>query len=214
MRRSLTVLLVLGLVAGSLAMPAEAAKKKKKKKKPVVAVAPVCPGFVPGEAGAGKPTIKLTDAATEAAPVVQKVTLAESAADLTQGFTAAGTDAFNIQVDSAATTVGVYALIEFEPRNDIDLNLLHPDGSYAARSRSWNTIQESTDQGPFPISSQGYGGEGTDHSEKLVGIGTNDCGGWTLTVENYLGMGGEYEVKLWVGEMKNAPQAPGEDPAE
>jgi hypothetical protein len=210
MRKTLTILITIGLLVGSLTMPATA-KKKKKHKKPAAPVA--CAPFSPGEAGAGKPTVVLTDAATEAAPVVQKVTLAESAADLTQGLTDAGADAFNIQVDSALPSTGLYALIEFEPRNDIDLGLLHPDGSYAAQSHSWNTIQESTDQGPVPVSSQGNGGEGTDHSEKLVGITTGDCGGWTLQVQNYLGLGGEYDVKLWLGESKNAPLAPGEEPA-
>jgi hypothetical protein len=209
MRKAITILITIGLLVGALTMPADA--KKKKKKKPAAPAA--CATFTPGEAGAGKPTVTLTDAATEAAPVVQKVTLAESAADLTQGLTEAGSDAFNIQVDSAAASAGVYALIEFQPRNDIDLAMLHPDGSYAAQSHSWNTIQESTDQGPFPVSSQGYGGEGTDHSEKLVGIATADCGGWTIKADNFLGMGGDFDVKLWLGEIKNSPQAPGEDPA-
>ena len=208
MRKTLSVLLTLGLVAGALAMPAEAAKKKKKKKAAPAACAPFSPG---AEAGAGKPTVVVTDAATEAAPLAQKVTVHESAGDLTFGLTEASADAFNIQVDSAAPDAGLYALIEFEPRTDIDLNLLHSDGSYAARSRRWNTISETTDQGPFPVSSAGHGGEGTDHSEKLVGIRTSDCGGWTLQVENWLGFGGEYEVKLWLGEIKNEPLAPGEE---
>ncbi len=206
--RTVAVVSMSALVLGAfVAAPADAKKKKKKKK------AAACAAFQPGEAGAGKPTVVLKDTATEAAPVAQKVTVAESIADLDQTgrVSHAGVDAFNIQVDSAAKEAGLYALVEFQPRNDIDLNLLHTDGSYAARSRSFNTIQETTDQGPYHISTQGHGGEGTDHSEKLVGIRTSDCGGWTLEVQNWLGMGGELEIKLWLGEIKNDPLAPGEE---
>ncbi len=182
-------------------------KKAPKPGKPAAACSP----FAPGEAGADKPIVVVSDTATEEKPVEQTVTLDASIADLTFGLTDAGRDAFNIQVDSAAKDAGLYAYIEFPARNDLDLNLLHPDGSYGARSRSWNTIQETTDQGPVTVSTQGHGGEGTDHSEKLVGIRTADCGGWTLSVENWLGFGGEFSVKLWLGEAKTDPQAPGEE---
>ena len=188
-------------------------KKTPKPGKPSAACAP----FTPGEAGAGKPTVVLTDAATEAAPLEQKVTLEQSVADadlVGTGQIPASYDAFNIQVDSKAADAGLYALIEFPARNDLDLNLLHTDGSYAARSRAFNPIIELNDVpiGPlFPsgLSTSGHGGESTAGSEKLVGIKTGDCGGWTLEVGNYLGQGGDFNVKLWVGESKIDPQAPG-----
>ncbi|HET7483703.1 MAG TPA: hypothetical protein VFK89_12680 [Actinomycetota bacterium] len=202
--RTTAVLALAGLTVGVLvAAPAEA--KKKKHKKPAV-----CAPYTPGEAGTGKPTVTVTDAATEAAPLEQKVTLEQSAADVVV-VTDPSTDAFNVQVDSAAKEAGLYALLEFSPRNDYDLDLAYPDGSYAARSHSFNTVQELTDQGPQPVSSQGHGGEGTDHSEKIVGIRTNDCGGYTIQVTNWLGQGGELSVKLWLGDIVNDPQAPGEE---
>ena len=170
-----------------------------------------CAPFTPGEAGKDKPLVTLTDAATEAAPVEQKVTMQASVGDLDQtgGMVDDGSlDHFNIQVDSAAAEAGVYALIEFPARNDVDLNMLHPDGSYAARSRAWNTFIELNDSA-VGISVTGHGGESTATSEKLVGIRTSDCGGWTIETGNWLGQGGEMTVKLWLGEIKNDPQAAG-----
>ncbi|MFN2388038.1 MAG: hypothetical protein ABR575_00305 [Actinomycetota bacterium] len=197
------------------------AKKKKKckkgsKKKGCKKPPPVkeCAAFTPGEAGADAPLVPVTDAATEEAPATATVTLEPSTADAQVGDPSY---AFvNLQVDSAAPDAGLYALIEFPARHDYDLDLLHPDGSYAARSHAWNTMIEANDQpvpafGPLP--STGHGGESTASSEKLVGIRTADCGGWTLRVGNWFGTGGDREIKLWLGEVVNEPQAPGEEPA-
>ena len=176
-----------------------------------------CPAMTPAEAGKDKPTITLTDAATEAAPLEQKVTLGQSVADLTLGRTAAAHDAFNFQVDSEAAERGVYVLITFPARNDYDLNMMYPDGSYAARSHAWNTIIELNDVSiPVwggPLSSTGHGGESTASSEKLVGIKVADCSGWTLDVANYLGQGGEATVQLWLGEATTDPQEQGAEPS-
>lgn len=177
--------------------------KKKGHKKPPVG----CAAFTPGEAGKDQPTVTLTDAATEEAPVEQTVTLEQSTADLQVGDPSS--TYFNIQVDSAAADAGLYAHIEFPTRRDYDLNLLHPDGSYAARSRGFNTVDPAHD-GTL-LSAEGHGGDSTDHSETLVGIKTADCGGWTLQVQNWLGEGGDFAVQLWLGEAQNDPQAEGEE---
>lgn len=208
--RTLSVLVTGALVASLFVLPIgdAAAKKKKKKPKPKP---PACATFVPGEAGAEKPLVKVTDAATEAAPIEQKVTLAESIADIDQGLiTPPGVDAFNVQVDSANPDAGLYVLFEFDARHDYDLNLLHTDGSYAARSRRWNTISEATDQ-PGSPSASGHGSNGTESTEMLDGIRTADCGGWTVQAENWLGFGGEFSIKVWLGEAKHDPLAPGEE---
>ncbi|MEA2453000.1 MAG: hypothetical protein QOG04_1710 [Actinomycetota bacterium] len=211
MSKRFTILVTGAVVASLIALPvgnADAKKKKRPRPKPPAA----CATFIPGEAGAGKPTVIVTDAATEAAPVEQKVTLAESVGDLDQtGMIDTGSaDFFNVQVDTASADTGLYVLFEFDTRRDYDLNLLHVDGSYAARSRRWNTMSETTDQTGSP-STTGYGGAGTDASEKLDGIRTTDCGGWTVGAENWLGEGGEFTIKMWLGEAKIDPQAPGEE---
>ena len=208
-KRTLSVLLTGSLLVGLIILPAtDAAAKKKKKPKP-----PVCATFVPGEAGVDKPLVTVTDTATAEAPVEQTVTLDMSVGDLDQtGQIDHGSkDYFNIQVDSAAVDAGLYVLFEFPTRRDYDMNLLHTDGSYAARSRRWNTFSETTDALPFNVSTSGHGGAGTDATELLDGIRTADCGGWTVSAENWLGEGGDFTIKLWLGESKYDPLAPGEE---
>jgi hypothetical protein len=164
-----------------------------------------CKRFAPGEAGAEAPMVKLTDKATEKKPREQAVALDMSVADIAGDPSSAYV---NIQVDSKAKSAGLYALFEFPERRDYDMNLLHTDGSYAARSRSFNPVLGTPGE---QLSEPGHGGEGTTTSEKLVGIKTRDCGGWTLEVQNWLGEGGDFALKLWLGKAKNAPQAPGEE---
>lgn len=196
--RTVAVVGMSALVLGAfVAAPADAKKKKKKK-------AAACAAFQPGEAGTDKPLVKVTDAATEEKPVVQTVTLEPS---LSEGLVdEASHDYFNVQVDSKAKDAGLYVLFEFPMRRDYDLELLHTDGSYAARSHDFN-LMYSPD--PRTYHNEGHGGEATDHSEKLVGIRTSDCGGWTVETVNWLGEGGEFEVKVWLGDVVHDPQEPG-----
>ena len=202
--RTTAVLALAGLVVGMLAAaPAEA---KKKKKKPAV-----CKAFTPGEAGTDQPTVVLTDAATEEAPAEQAVTIDPSAADadvVGSGAIPAPSTEFNVQVDSAAKEAGLYVNFEFDSRRDYDINLLNSDGSYAARSHGFQPVLGTPGEEQLG-NETGVGGESTDHSEKLVGIRTNDCGGWTVQLQNWLGEGGDFTVQLWLGDIKTDPQAPG-----
>ena len=200
--RTVAVVGMSALVLGAFAAaPADA----KKKKKPAV-----CKAYQPGEKGTDKPTLVVTDAATEEAPAVQKVTLAESAADFVPSpVMEPGLDAFNVQVDSAAKEAGLYVLFEFPSRRDYDVDLYHDDGSYAARSHDFNLIYNPVD--PTLHSNEGHAGESSDSYEKIVGVRTNDCGGYTVEAVNWLGEGGEFEIKLWLGEIKNDPLTPGEE---
>jgi hypothetical protein len=200
--RTLAVLASAGMIVGAFAaVPAEA---KKKKKKPAA-----CSTFKPGAKGEGKPTLKVTDAATEQAPTIQTVTLPESIADadlVGTGVLTAGADAFNIQVDSAAKEAGLYILFEFPERRDYDLEMYHVDGSYAARSHDFNPVHN--DQVPI-WDNGGHAGESSPSSEKIVGVRTSDCGGFSVEAVNWLGEGGDFEIKVWLGEIKNDPLAPG-----
>lgn len=200
--RTTAVVALAALALGAFAAaPAEA-----KKKKPAA-----CKPYAPGEVGTGKPLVKVTDAATEAAPIAQTVSIDPSAADadvVGTGEVAPGTDAFNVQVDSKAKEAGLYVLVEFPDRRDYDLNLWWADGSYAARSHGFQPVLGTPAEGQMGNLS-GYAGESTSSSEKVVGIATPDCGGYTVSVENYLGEGGDLTVKVWLGEIKNDPQAPG-----
>jgi hypothetical protein len=198
--RTLAVLASAGLIVGAFAaVPAQA---KKKKKKPAV-----CSTFKPGANGEGKPTLVVTDTATEQAPALQKVTLP---AEVTEGIVSHGEDVFNIQVDSAAKEAGLHILWEFQERRDYDLNVWHTDGSYAARSHGFQPIlgiNPTIDETQGNLG--GHAGESTTASEKIVGLRTSDCGGWTVSAENFLGEGGDFEIKVWLGAIENDPQAPG-----
>ncbi|HWL64757.1 MAG TPA: hypothetical protein VNP73_02185, partial [Actinomycetota bacterium] len=171
----------------------------------------VCSAFSPGATGSGKPTVVVTDTATEQQPVIQKVNLAESISDLDvipTGLLPPPTDAFNIQVDSANPSAGLHVLFEFPTRRDYDLELLWPDDSYAARSHDFNLVYS-----PAGIHENGgHAGVATDASEHIVGVATPDCGGYTVETVNWLGEGGEMEVKVWLGTADNVPQAPGAEP--
>ena len=200
-----------GLVASAvIAGPATAAKKKKPK--PPAPAPAVCAAYTPGELGAEKPTVVVTDAATEAAPLEQKVTLDRSDAnyDLVGDGTgpfAIASDFFNLQVDTANADAGLYVYIEFPERRDYDIDLSYPDGSYAARSHDGTTLL-GTGQGV----NGGHAGESTTTSEKIVGVRTSDCGGYTLETSNWFGEGGEITVQMWLGAVANEPLAPGEEP--
>ena len=196
--RTVAVVGMSALVLGAfVAGPADA---KKKKKKPAV-----CAAFTPGERGADQPTVKVTDANTETAPLLQPVTLDP---EVTEGIVSHSESVFNVQVDSAAKEAGLYILFEFQDRRDYDMNVYHTDGSYAARAHGFQPIlgTEPTLEAEAGNLS-GHAGESTPNSEKIVGIRTSDCGGWTVSAENYLGEGGDFEIKLWLGEIKNDPQA-------
>lgn len=206
-KRLIAVVLAGGLVASAvIAGPATAAKKKKKPKPQPPAV---CQTYTPGELGTGKPTVVVTDAATEAAPIEQKVTLAASLRNYDETGMGAGpfalsSDYFNIQVDGANPEAGLYILLEFPERRDYDIDLRHSDGSYAARSHDGNTLL-----GTGLGENGGHGGEATTSSEKIVGVRTPDCTGYTLETSNWFGEGGELTVKMWLGEIVNDAQAPG-----
>lgn len=205
MRKTFSVVLAAAVVVGAFfALPAEA---KKKKNKPVP-----CSAYAPGEMGAAAETVVLTDTATEEAPVEAKVTHAMSTADIDQGLVSEASHApLNIQVDSKLKDAGLYVLLEFPSRNDYDIYLYYPTGEEAASSHGFNTLIEAKTPGPFDLSnsSTNHAGESTSSSEKLIGVHTTDCGGWTLDTVNWLGQGGEMTVKMWLGEIANEPLPPG-----
>lgn len=186
-------------------------KKKGCNKPPVASCAPL----TTGDQGAGKPTVVVTDAATAEAPVEQTVTLGQSTADFTP--TDATYDYFNVQIDSAAASAGLYVTFEFDTRRDYDLYARWTDASEAASSHGFNPAIEAEAPEPVPADPSNqrtnHAGDSNADSENLVGVITPDCGGYTIETVNWLGEGGEFTVKLWLGEGTTEPLAPGERPA-
>jgi hypothetical protein len=207
MRKTLTVVLTAAMVASVFwAIPAEA-KKKKPKPKPSVPAA--CAAYAPGEQGAEAETFVVTDAATEEAPVEVPITLGESLgdADIAQAGLPYSNQFVNIQVDSAAAESGLYLLFEFPMKRDYDMRVYWPTGEEVAASHGFQPALEADADTPIGniANTTGNAGESTNTSEKIVGLITPDCGGYTVDLQNWLGEGGDFTLKAWVGEGVNAP---------
>ena len=179
-------------------------KKSPKPGKPAAA----CGTLEPADAGAGAPTVKVTDAHNAEAPLVQPIELEQR---FDEGLMSdAVPTSVNVQVDSKLKEVGLYATLEFPTRRDYDLWAYFPGSpnEEAASSHGFNPLAETQGSGA-PIdpsnTATNHGGETTATSENLVGILTPDCGGYTITAYNYFGEGGELELKLWLGEVAYDP---------
>lgn len=187
MKRSLVLLLVFVLGASALAAPVSAAKKKKKKK------APVCKMYTPGEMGAEAETTKITDKATEEAPIEMDVPLGPAVG-------AATTQMYhNVQVVSKKKEVGLWLRLESPPTDDPDLFVYWDNGNRAATAGGFN-------QAPVgPLDGTGDGGHSEIGAEQIDGLRTSNCVGYTLDLVNFLGVGGTYTLKMWLGDIENDP---------
>ena len=204
-KRTLSALITGSLMVGLIALPAaEAATKKKKKPKP-----PVCTTYVPGELGTGAETFTVTDTHTAEAPLLVPITLAPAFDEGILEIVGAGETPrayFNVQVDSAAASAGLYATFEFQTHRDYDFWAYFADGSAAASAHGFQPMID-TQGTPADQSNtaSNHAGESTATSENLVGVITPDCGGYTLEASNYFGEGGDFEITLWLGEGVTAP---------
>lgn len=190
--RPVAMLACLALLAGAfVAGPADA--KKKKKKKP-----PACAPYTPWEKAAEVEVTKVTDAATEEAPIELTIDTAEglgfSSSDSedspTQGHI---THAWaNVQVDPAATSAGLYVRVEFPAQWDYDLFLRNPDGSSEFYAAGGHPIQV--------FDGTGHGGHSELGAEQLDGILSADCQGYSVDIASAQTPGGDVTLKLWLGE--------------
>lgn len=180
MRKATALLIVLTLVATAFGAGLASAKKKKKK---------VCPTFVGIEGAAEAELFKVTDKATEDAPI-------EAAVEVPAGTPAAtGHSYLNVQADPKAKETGLYVRFEFPVYEDNDLFLFNPDGEEAASAAGFNPIS----QGPFD--GTGSGGHSEPGAEQIDGLATLDCQGYSVDLTSYMSFGGEMTVKLWLGEV-------------
>ena len=166
-----------------------------------------CAAYVPGEEGAEAETFKVTDAATAEAPLEFTIEQAMGqGGDLGVGVYDGSAHTFrNLQVDSEGNEAGLYIRYEFPVYEDHDLYVNYADGSEAAHVGGFNAAPVSIFDGT------GAGGHSEQGAEQIDGLRTADCGGYTIDFSNYLGEGGEYTVKVWLGEIQNDPAAPASD---
>jgi hypothetical protein len=180
MRKPVVVLTILALALSLLGSAPATAKKKKKK---------ACPAFVGTAEAAEAELVKVTDAATEEAPI-------ETTVEVPAGTPAAAGHAYlNVQADPKAKETGLYVRFEFPSYEDNDLYLLNPDGEEAASAAGFN-------QTPFgPFDGTGSGGHSEQGAEQIDGFATADCQGYTADFASYMSFGGEMTVKVWLGEV-------------
>lgn len=199
-KRVFSVLVSGVLLAAFVAAPAGDALAKKKR----------CAAYVPGELGTGAETLVVTNAHTADAPLVVPISL-DAAFDegileaLDQGETPRAI--FNVQVDSAAKSAGLYVTFEFDSHRDYDLWARWPGGEEAASAHGFQPAMD-TKGTPADQSNtaSNHAGESTATSENIVGLITPDCGGYTIETATYFGEGGDFEVKVWLGEGTTAPK--------
>ena len=206
-RKVFSVLVSGALLAAFVAAPAGEALAKKKKKKPAA-----CAAFTPGELGAAAETVVVTDANTADAPVLVPISLGMAFDEGLLEAAGAGETPrayVNVQVNSAAPTAGLYATFEFQSHRDYDFWAYNPDGTAAASAHGFQPLMD-TKGTPADQSNtdSNHAGESTADSENLVGVITPDCGGYTLEASTYFGEGGDFEIKLWLGEGTTAPGVP------
>jgi hypothetical protein len=204
-KRVWSVVLAGGMLASAfVAGPATAAKKKPK----------ACKAYAAGEMGAEAETLVVTDSHTAEAPLTHAFNIGPAFDEGIGG--AVGQDQtphhnLNVQVDSKAKTAGLYVTWEFQTHRDYDLWAYNPDGTAAASAHGFQPLIDTKGQpGPADQSNtaSNHGGESTATSENLVGIITPDCGGYTLDMSTYFGEGGDFELKIWLGEGTTAPGVP------
>ncbi len=190
--RTIAVVASAALLVGAFAaVPAEAKKRKKGKKKAPAA----CAAYTPGEKGAGQPITVVTDAATAEEPVEVALDTApglgfsseEGEGNPDEGATSHAYT--NLQVDSAASSTGLYVMIEFQPTWDYDLWLR--DASHVPVEYSAGFLVETfgSDRAQSDLG-----------SESVQGVPVADCAGFTVDAANAAGPGGEITVKYWLGE--------------
>jgi len=164
-----------------------------------------CAAYVPGESGKDAPTTVVTPAATADAPIEVKV---ESGA----GHPAKSTHTFyNVQVDSNGDT-GLYVRYEFPIIEDHDLYVRNAEGEEVASAAGFNPTPFGTTApvvGHVGFDGTGSGGHSEQGAEVIDGLKTADCGGYTLDLAGYLTEGGEFTLKLWLGEVQYDPNAEG-----
>ena len=189
--RTFAVLAAAGLLVGAFtAAPAEAGKRKKKKP-------PACAAFVPPESAGEAEVVKLTDAATEEAPVEVAVATGPG---LGIGRDPEGEGQFvsqtyvPVQVDSAAPGAGIYGRVDFTPLYDYDLYLDDAAGTQLMASGGFGVVDDSELGGDADNSETGAG------FEAIYGITTEDCGGYVFDIVGATTPGEEVTLKLWLGE--------------
>ena len=190
-KRILSVMTILGLLAGALAVTAgDAGAAKKKKKKPKK-----CRTYKPGEMGAEAELSKVTHKATEEKPV--EVTLPTEPGVGVGGSSA--TETFithvyhNVQVDPKAKSTKLFVRLEMADYEDQDLYVRVADGSAVAQAAGFNPE-------PAVYNDDANGGHTEQGAEQIDGLESADCTGYTIDIAAATGLGEDVVLKFWLAK--------------
>ncbi len=193
--RALAVMASAALILGAfVAAPADAKKKKKKGCASAVIVEPQSPSASRTEAPAAE-VVKITDKATAEAPVVIEYDHGPALWDTAnQAPLVEDTKWFNIQVDSAAPSTGLYILQEWAAPSlsDMDLYLWDgPTGAQAALSGAANIAPVAV-PGLFDTGGMGW--------ESISGFLVGDCAGFSIESRAFMTPGEAMTLTIWLGD--------------
>jgi hypothetical protein len=182
MRRTIPVLVLMGLLAGALvAAPADAAKRPKPCKK------------YDGGTAKDAPLAKVTDKATAKKPLVVEL-------DGEPGIGVGGNEATeilightlqNIQVVSKFRLRKLFVRLELPFGRDYDLYVLSSAGEEAARAAGFNPQ-------PAVYNDTDGGGHTEEEAEQIDGLLTARCTGYTIDVASASAEGNPLVLKFWL----------------
>jgi len=196
--RSAAVVASVALVLGAfVAGPADA--KKRKKKKPAGCAAPV---YVepksPSTSRTEAPTaevVKVTDAATEEAPIVIEYEHGPALWNTeSQEPIQEDTKWFNIQVDSAAASAGLYLLQEWAVPSPSDMDLYLWDGPTGEQAEVSGALNLAPTEVPIVGETGGMGWE------SISGFLVGDCAGYSIESRAFMTAGEAMTLSIWLGE--------------
>lgn len=198
--RSAAVIASAALVLGAFVAGPADAKKRKKKKPPVAGCA--APAFVEPKSPSASRTeapaaevVKVTDAATEEAPIVIEYDHGPALWDTAnQEPIQEDTKWFNIQVDSAAASAGLYLLQEWAVPSPSDMDLYLWDGPTGEQAESSGALNLAPTTVPIVGETGGMGWE------SISGFLVADCAGYSIESRAFMTPGEAMTLSIWLGE--------------
>ena len=194
--RVFAVVASVSLLMGALVGPADA---KKKKKKPV----PACPTATYADPATnsesrpeeGAKVVTVTDAMTAEAPLVIEYEHGPALWEtLTQAPIQEDTKWFNIQIDSALPTAGLYARLDWGIPSVSDIDLYIWDGV------SGEELAHSGATNAVPVNAPFVAETGAMGYESVSGAPVSDCAAFLVESRAFATAGESMTLTLWLGE--------------
>lgn len=152
------------------------------------------------------PVVKVGDSATQAHPVVRRITYGPALA--TPFYVGPqiidGHKYLNFQVTTSASARGLYIRVDWPAMSvtDVDLSLYNAKGKMVGGSDATNAFPSGMENAVFdPIFGprELHGGPGY---ESILGVSAQRCAGFMLDIDAYLSLGEELRLTAWLGKVR------------